>query len=781
MRAANTLAMAGVVLLISSFNLAHGSPPPFPEEMKYPNVVAPSSQFGTYGTRLGEFNNPMGVSYSPDGDIYIADTYNNRIQVLTPGGRPLRTFGTRGRGKGQLTNPHAVAVHQDGSVYVADTGNDRVVVYDAAGKVVRTWGKFGGQRSEFREPYGLAVDKHRVYVVDRGNQRVQIFDLQGNFLLAVGEYGQSAGQFDRPADITVDDIGNFYVADAYNDRIQKFDAAGAPLTQWGQWGSYSGLMATPSSVAHRQGRIYIADLINHRVQVFSTSGEYQFQWGRHPVVPHEGGGRLHYPSRIAVNADGQNAIVCEPFEHRCQVFSGSIQTRVANVDDSAWWNKATRFHYGARAKVRRNILTIAEPDTHAVLVFDISEHLSEPTLIASLGGQGREVGRFVRPSGMLIENDGALIHVSDGGNHRIQSFELQRSAASTLAFTPNSARVVRSMSVISLGVRPSSEPFIPFNALATPPGIPTAPVEPSAMERDKEGLLYLVDPHNSRVMVLDRGNKLVRVIGKYGTGSGEFLVPSDIAFSKDGETIYIVDTYNFRIQAFDRKTAAFKFAWGGPGIGKGHFVHPFAITAGKDGHVYVSDDGANRIQKFDEAGRFVSMWGRWGSEPGQFYKPKGITQSDSLDIYVMDFGNHRGQVFSNTGEFRRLFGIPVAYTAPIAMRSNKSPLEVSNGGTYSVRYASAPDQIPLSHPFELAVSVVRTDGQPLSPSAQLAVSANMPAHYHGMNTKAVAEKRPDGSWVVKGMLFHMPGYWKINYDIREGDTTERAEADVMLK
>lgn len=387
----------------------------------------------------------------------------------------------------------------------------------------------------------------------------------------------------------------------------------------------------------------------------------------------------------------------------------------------------------------------------------------------------------MRPSGMLIENDGGLIHVSDGGNHRIQSFEMQKSATNALAFTPNSARVVRSLSVIALGVQPTSEPFIPFNASATAPGIPTAPVEPSAMARDKDGFLYLVDPHNSRVMILDHDSKPIRVIGKYGVGPGDFLVPSDIAFSKDGETIYIVDTYNFRIQAFDRKTGTYKFAWGGPGIGKGNFVHPFAITAGKDGFVYVSDDGANRIQKFDEGGKFVLMWGRWGSEPGQFYKPKGITQTDSLDIYVMDFGNHRGQVFSSNGDFKRLFGIPVAYTAPIAMRSTKSPVEFSNGGTYSVRFSSDPDKIPLNKSFDLAVSVVRADGRPISPDAQLIVNANMPAHYHGMNTKPVTEKLPDGSWVVKGMLFHMPGHWKINYDIREGEATERAEADVILQ
>ncbi|MDL2399450.1 NHL repeat-containing protein [Rhizobium mayense] len=767
------------LMMVLCFGTVLASPPPFPDEMKYPNVVPPRKQFGGYGSGLGQMNEPVAVAVSKQSEIYIADTFNNRVIVYSVDGVFLRSWGSLGRDSGKLVNPQGIFVGSDGKVYVSDTGNGRIQVYDALGNYIRTIGTgIGGMSGHLNEPMGLAVKGEKIYVADRGNERVAIFGTDGTYEGQIGELGTADGQFNYPTDVAIDDSGFVYVADAYNNRIQKFDNTGKYVAQWGGWGSYSGLFANPSSVSFAGDKLYVGDLINHRIQVFDDKGNYLYQWGRHPPTGHEGNGRLHYPAKVAVAPDDSFSVVCEPFEYRCQVFDTSSASAVHNVDDKAWWDKGSRFHYGTRAVCQGGLMTIAEPDTHSVLVFDITA--DKPKLLTRLGGQGRALGSFVRPSGMTINSDSGEIIVSDGGNHRLQEFELSRMVPASAEFAPNVSRVVRAKSVIGLALpHISAQGFDGSNA---------SPVEPSALARDKDGSLYMADPHNSRVIVLDKDMNPVRTIGHYGSGDGELEVPNDISFSKDGETLYIVDTYNFRIEAFDRKTGNYKFQWGAPGAQQGNFIHPFGIASGNDGFVYVSDDAANRIQKFDEAGNFVLTFGRWGTEPGQFYKPKGVTQDYKGRIIVADFGNHRGQIFTSSGDYLDMFGIGEGYTPPLVLANQAHVLasagpssQISNGGSYVVTYSISDGAISIGQPFALTLRILNAQDHSDASDVGLSVSATMPAHYHGMNTQPTVERAPDGSWHIKGMLFHMPGAWQLNFDISGPNGIERAQADYLLQ
>ena len=87
------------------------------------------------------------------------------------------------------------------------------------------------------------------------------------------------------------------------------------------------------------------------------------------------------------------------------------------------------------------------------------------------------------------------------------------------------------------------------------------------------------------------------------------------------------------------------------------FVYPFGVGVSSDGSVFVSDEGAQEIKKFDPTGKFILKWGGWGSEAGQFYKPKSIAIDNKDRVFVVDFGNHRGQIFTAEGDFLAMFGI----------------------------------------------------------------------------------------------------------------------------
>lgn len=77
-------------------------------------------------TGPGQFDAPFGVAVDAEGNVYIADTGNHRIQKLSPAGQPLAQWGSRGDGPGQFNNPLSLALDGQGNVYVAEAGNHRI-------------------------------------------------------------------------------------------------------------------------------------------------------------------------------------------------------------------------------------------------------------------------------------------------------------------------------------------------------------------------------------------------------------------------------------------------------------------------------------------------------------------------------------------------------------------------------------------------------------------------------------------------------------------------------
>ncbi len=201
---------------------------------------------GTSGSAPGSFDGPRQFAFAPDGTIYVADSRNNRIDHITQDGTLLQSWGTfadvlKGAAPGGTFNePWGVAVGPDGSVYVADTFNFRIQKFTADGKFISMWGYFGQAEKPdaFWGPRGLAIDPSgRLFVTDTGNKRVVIFDKDGNYITQFGSAGADPGQFDEPVDIALDAQGNVYVTDTWNQRMQVFsqDPTGMIFTPIAQW------------------------------------------------------------------------------------------------------------------------------------------------------------------------------------------------------------------------------------------------------------------------------------------------------------------------------------------------------------------------------------------------------------------------------------------------------------------------------------------------------------------------------------------------------------------
>jgi sugar lactone lactonase YvrE len=131
--------------------------------------------------------------------------------------------GTPGSGDGQFSSPQDVATDPAGNVYVADTFNHRIQKFDSDNVFLTKWGSFGTGAGQFSQPFGVATDPAgNVYVADSINHRIQRFSSEGTFELSFGSSGTGDGQFNLPNAVAADCRGNVYVADAGNHRIQKF-------------------------------------------------------------------------------------------------------------------------------------------------------------------------------------------------------------------------------------------------------------------------------------------------------------------------------------------------------------------------------------------------------------------------------------------------------------------------------------------------------------------------------------------------------------------------------
>src|SRR5215207_11550742 len=168
------------------------------------------------------FSRPYGLGIAPDGTIWVAN--QDRFELFAPDGTYLETWGTPGSAEGEFefyapesgygTAYGDVAFDADGNIYVLDTGNHRVQKFDPDRNFLLAWGSVGDGEGQFLAPPSIAVSPDgRVYVPDEKRRDVQIFDTEGAFLGAFGEEGLGDGQFGVTAGVAVDAIGDVWVAD----------------------------------------------------------------------------------------------------------------------------------------------------------------------------------------------------------------------------------------------------------------------------------------------------------------------------------------------------------------------------------------------------------------------------------------------------------------------------------------------------------------------------------------------------------------------------------------
>ena len=248
---------------------------------------------------------------------------------------------------------------------------------------------------------------------------------------------------------------------------------------------------------------------------------------------------------------------------------------------------------GTRYLLYRDLETDPDPTTIAVgFNAELSARLipnSGPFDLFDRAGQGRGRGQLDRPRGIAVAPDGSAIYVVDQDNLRVQTFDAD-------------GRFV--------GIWGGDGGGYTFGTQFQQ--------GPSGIATGADGLIYVADTWNHRIVVFDASGAVIRQFGENGdTGGsptaavpnldGKFFGPRGVAVDDGASEVYVVDTGNERVQVFG-PDGSFKRTFGGNGSGPNQLLEPVGIALGPDGRVYVADTNNGRISVWDKAGNALDQW-----------------------------------------------------------------------------------------------------------------------------------------------------------------------------
>ncbi len=195
------------------------------------HVLVFNPQHKTEASISEGMSSPAGIAIDSENRfLYVCDTDLDQVLVYDadPPYKLLRSIGTAGKKHtltmpGDFAYPTNVAVDAEGNVFVSDTFNDRVEIFDADGNFIRTFGKPGDGPGYFARPKGIAVDVDgHVWVADSVTDRVQVFTQEGQLLLWMGGHGLLPGQFTAINGLTMDKKNRLFTSEQYISRVQMF-------------------------------------------------------------------------------------------------------------------------------------------------------------------------------------------------------------------------------------------------------------------------------------------------------------------------------------------------------------------------------------------------------------------------------------------------------------------------------------------------------------------------------------------------------------------------------
>jgi sugar lactone lactonase YvrE len=621
---------------------------------------------------LAQVYQPEGVAVDSSGNVYIADTYNDRIRKVTPAGvittiAGIASYGYNGDGfqatEAELNYPYGVAVDHSGNIYIADTNNGRIRMITASTGVITTvagGGSYGDNNpatsASLATPHSVAVDSSgNLYIADYNAQRIRKVTASTGIITTVAGNGTAgyngdsiqatAAELDFPEGVALDSSGNIYIADYLNQRVRKVTVSTGVITSIagigilgysGDGGSaFSAELAYPQGVAvDSSGNVYIADTGNYRIRKVTTAGIISTVAGTSPAGYNGDGilatsAGLSTVSAVVIDSSG-NLYIADAGGDRIRKvtfqalpptfspvggpYAATQHVAITSVDAGASIYYTTD---GSAPSTSSSIYT-------GSITVSASETLNAIAVAPGLGASSVGSAAYTIASSGLsygvistYAGNGIAGYAGDGG----------QAAAANLDF-PGGVALDSSGNLYIAGYLSSEvrEVAAATGAITTVAGTGTPGdtgdggqasnaelFEPTAVAVDPSGNLYIADYDNQRIRMVTPTGVISTVAGtgNYGfSGDGglatsaQFNQPEDIALDTSGN-LYIADFYNNRVRKVT--PAGIISTVAGTGIagysGDGGLAtsaelnYAFGVAVDGSGNLYISDENNSRIRK----------------------------------------------------------------------------------------------------------------------------------------------------------------------------------------
>jgi sugar lactone lactonase YvrE len=591
-----------------------------------------------------------GVASDSSGNTYFASPTLSSVFKVDPSGNVTRIAGTGVYGysgdggpalSAQLNGPQGVAVDSSGNVYISDTGNRRVRVISSSTGTISTlagtgsccYGGDGGPATSalMSTPLGLAVDgTGNLYIADSNNERVWQVTPTGTIATYAGNglYGFSgdggpaiSATLYGPSGLAVDSSGNLYIADRFNERIRMVSPSGTISTVAGSTlagfsgdgaAATSARLNTPSGIAvDSSANLYIADYGNERIRKVTSSGTISTFAGNGTAAYSGDSGpatsaSLNLPEAVSIDPSGNLHIADSANTRLRQVTpAGMISTAVGGaLGDGA---SALLGYFSQPAGVVRDgagNTYVSDTANHRVRLVAASGAISTVAGTGTPGFSGDGAlavnAQLHSPQGLALDSAGNL-YIADSLNFRIRKVD---PSGNITTFAGNGI----------LG-------YTGDNNLASSAAIGT----PYGLAADSSGNLYTTDPSFSVVRKIAAAGTISTVAGTGFAGfsgdggpatSATLRGPYAVAVDSTGD-LFIADRSNYRVREVTASgtisTVAGSgfccFAGDGAAATSAYLYLPSGVAVDSSGTLYIADSDNNRIRQVNARGIISTVAG----------------------------------------------------------------------------------------------------------------------------------------------------------------------------
>ncbi len=658
--------------------------------------VPPPTPGAALATSLGE---PSGVAADSIGNVYF--TSLNCIFKLDQNGGVTRVAGTSRPGysgdggpaaNAQLNYATGVAVDGSGNLFIADTDNNRIrkvstsgIINTVAGSGAPGYSGDGGAATsaQLYYPSGVAVDgSGNLFIADTSNSRIRKVSTSGiiNTVSGNGTPGYSgdggaatSAQLATPAGVAVDGSGNLFIADESNNRIRKVSTSGIVTTVAGTGtadfsgdggAATSAQLFYPKGVAvDGSGNLFIVD--TYIIRIVSTNGTITTVAGNDTVGfsgDDQGGtsAQLSYPKGVAVDGSG-NLFVADSGNRRIRKVSTSgIITTVAG-------NGAIGYSGDGAAAASAQLsgpAGIAVDGPGNIFIADAGNNrirkVARSEIITTVAGTGADAfsgdggtaasAQLGFPNGVAVDGSGNLF-IADFDNNRI--------------------RKVSTSGIITTAAGNGLYGFLGDGLTATSAQLGN----PEGVAVDGSGNLFIADTGNSRIRKVSTsgiittaaGNGLYGFSGDGGTAaSAQLAFPSGVAVDGSGN-LFIADKRNHRIRKISTSgiitTVAGNGAIGYFGDGgtatSAQLNYPTGVAVDGSGNLFIADTSNHRIRKVSTSGIITTVAGNGAlgfsgdggiATSAQMSYPSVVAVDGSGNMYVADSGNNAVRLLTPTNK-----------------------------------------------------------------------------------------------------------------------------------